>query len=54
MEPRYDIYSSLHEVPYYWALPDPPAGYAAAVRVYNNAVNIVYIHDVYFTVQGIK
>ena len=54
MEPRYDIYISLEEVPRYWAVPNPPTGFLEAQTAYNQLVSIVNLHDIYFTVQGIK
>ena len=54
MEPRYDIYASLEEVPRYWAVPNPPTGFLQAQEAYNSLVEIVNLHDIYFTVQGIK
>ena len=54
MEPRYDIYVSLEEVPRYWAVPNPPSGFLQAQASYNQLVSIVNLRDIYFTVQGIK
>ena len=54
MQPRYDIYSSLTEVPDYWAIPGSSAGFQQATQVYRDVGYIVQLQDVYFTVQGIK
>ena len=54
MEPRYDIYVSLEEVPRYWAVPNPPTGFLQGQVAYNQLLSIVNLHDIYFTVQGIK
>ena len=54
MEPRYNIYYSLGEVPRYWAVPNPPTGSNQVSDLYANILNIVDLHDTYFTVQGIK
>ena len=54
MEQRYDIYHSLLEVPRYWATPDPPVGFHQAEQAYNSIMYLVELHQVFFTVQGIK
>ena len=54
IEPRYDIYFSLEEVPRYWAVPNPPTGFLEVQAAYKQLVSIVNLHDIDFTVQGIK
>ena len=54
IEPRYDIYASLKEVPRYWAVPNPPTGFLQAYGVYQSLNYVITLRKVYFTIQGIK
>ena len=54
MEARYDIHFSLTEVTRYWSFPNPPTGFIDSVGVYKSVENLVSLHDIYFTIQGIK
>ncbi|CAI5517574.1 unnamed protein product, partial [Closterium sp. Naga37s-1] len=54
MQPRYDIYHSLLEMPRYWAVPNPPTGFISATQAFADLRNIINLRGVYFSLQGIN
>ncbi|CAI5462638.1 unnamed protein product [Closterium sp. Yama58-4] len=54
MQPRYDIYYSLLEMPRYWAVPNPPTGFLSATQAFADLRNIINLRAVYFALQGIN
>ncbi|CAI5517575.1 unnamed protein product [Closterium sp. Naga37s-1] len=54
MQPRYNIYYSLFEMPRYWAVPNPPLGFIRATQVFADLRNIINLRAVYFALQGIN
>ncbi|CAI5484991.1 unnamed protein product [Closterium sp. Yama58-4] len=54
MQPRYDIYYTLLEMPRYWAVPNPPTGFISATQAFADLRNIINLRAVYFALQGIK
>ncbi|CAI5459978.1 unnamed protein product [Closterium sp. Yama58-4] len=54
MQPRYDIYYTLLEMPRYWAVPNPPTGFISATQAFAELRNIINLRAVYFSLQGIK
>ncbi|CAI5516018.1 unnamed protein product [Closterium sp. Naga37s-1] len=54
MQPRYDIYYTLLEMPRYWAVPNPPTGFISANQAIADLRNIINLRAIYFALQGIK
>ncbi|CAI5990888.1 unnamed protein product, partial [Closterium sp. NIES-64] len=54
MQPRYDIYYTLLEMPRYWAVPNPPTGFISAAQAFADLRNIINLRAVYFALQGIN
>ncbi|GJP56723.1 hypothetical protein CLOM_g15776 [Closterium sp. NIES-68] len=54
MQPRYDIYYTLLEMPRYWAVPNPPTGFLNASQAFLDLRNIINLRAVYFALQGIN
>ncbi|CAI7854826.1 unnamed protein product [Closterium sp. NIES-54] len=54
MQPRYDIYHSLLEMPRYWAVPNLPTGFISATQALADLRNIINLRSVYFSLQGIN
>ncbi|CAI5956977.1 unnamed protein product [Closterium sp. NIES-64] len=54
MQPRYDIYYTLLEMPRYWAVPNPPTGFIGATQAFAELRNIINLRAVYFALQGIN
>ncbi|CAI7833065.1 unnamed protein product, partial [Closterium sp. NIES-54] len=54
IQARYNIYYTLDEYPRYWALPNPPSGYLAAVSAADKLGNIINTCSVYFALQGMN
>ncbi|CAI5983995.1 unnamed protein product, partial [Closterium sp. NIES-65] len=54
MQPRYDIYYTLLEMPRYWAVPNPPTGFISATQAFADLRNIINLRAVYFALQGIN
>ncbi|CAI5971213.1 unnamed protein product, partial [Closterium sp. NIES-64] len=54
MQPRYNIYYSLLEMPRYWAVPNPPTGFMLAGQAFLDLRYIINLRAVYFALQGIK
>ncbi|CAI5484993.1 unnamed protein product [Closterium sp. Yama58-4] len=54
MQPRYDIYYTLLEMPRYWAVPNPPTGFIKATQAFADLRNIINLRAVYFALQGIN
>ncbi|CAI5468681.1 unnamed protein product [Closterium sp. Yama58-4] len=54
MQPRYDIYYTLLEMPRYWAVPNPPTGFISATQAFAELRNIINLRTVYFALQGIN
>ncbi|GJP79153.1 hypothetical protein CLOP_g9398 [Closterium sp. NIES-67] len=54
MQPRYDIYYTLLEMPRYWAVPNPPTGFLSAAQAFLDLRNIINLRAVYFALQGIN
>ncbi|CAI5506835.1 unnamed protein product, partial [Closterium sp. Naga37s-1] len=54
MQPRYNIYYSLFEMPRYWAVPNPPTGFISATQAFADLHNIINLRAVYFALQGIN
>ncbi|CAI5516021.1 unnamed protein product, partial [Closterium sp. Naga37s-1] len=54
MQPRYNVYYSLFEMPRYWAVPNPPTGFIGATQAFAELRNIINLRAVYFALQGIN
>ncbi|CAI6004772.1 unnamed protein product [Closterium sp. NIES-65] len=54
MQPRYDIYYTLLEMPRYWAVPNPPMGFISATQAFADLRNIINLRGIYFSLQGIN
>ncbi|CAI5467894.1 unnamed protein product, partial [Closterium sp. Yama58-4] len=54
MQARYNIYYTLDEYPRYWALPNPPSGYLAAVAAADKLGSIINTSSAYFALQGMN
>ncbi|CAI5497359.1 unnamed protein product [Closterium sp. Naga37s-1] len=54
MQPRYNIYYSLLEMPRYWAVPNPPTGFMLAAQAFVDLRYIINLRAVYFALQGIN
>ncbi|CAI5506833.1 unnamed protein product, partial [Closterium sp. Naga37s-1] len=54
MQPRYDIYHTLLERPQYWAVPDPPVGFLAAMDRYSSLQALINWRSFYFALQGVN
>ncbi|CAI7792463.1 unnamed protein product [Closterium sp. NIES-53] len=54
MQPHYNIYYSLFEMPRYWAVPNPPTGFISATQAFADLHNIINLRAVYFALQAIK
>ncbi|CAI5983991.1 unnamed protein product [Closterium sp. NIES-65] len=54
MQPRYDIYYTLLEMPRYWAVPNPPTGFISATQAFADLRNIINLRGIYFSLQGIN
>ncbi|CAI5983990.1 unnamed protein product [Closterium sp. NIES-65] len=54
MQPRYDIYYTLLEMPRYWAVPNPPTGFISATQAFAELRNIINLRGIYFALQGIN
>ncbi|CAI7792460.1 unnamed protein product [Closterium sp. NIES-53] len=54
MQPRYDIYYTLLEMPRYWAVPNPPTGFISANQAFADLRNIINLRAIYFALQGIN
>ncbi|CAI5509661.1 unnamed protein product [Closterium sp. Naga37s-1] len=54
MQPRYNIYYSLLEMPRYWAVPNPPRGFLQAGQAFLDLRYIINLRAVYFALQGIN
>ncbi|CAI5512456.1 unnamed protein product [Closterium sp. Naga37s-1] len=54
MQPRYNIYYSLLEMPRYWAVPNPPMGFLLAGQAFLDLRYIINMRAVYFALQGIN
>ncbi|CAI5951939.1 unnamed protein product, partial [Closterium sp. NIES-64] len=54
VDPRYDIYYTLLEMPRYWAVPNPPTGFISATQAFAELRNIINLRGIYFALQGIN
>ncbi|CAI7881097.1 unnamed protein product [Closterium sp. NIES-53] len=54
VQPRYDIYYTLLEMPRYWAVPNPPTGFLTASQAFMDLQSIITLRAVYFALQGIN
>lgn len=48
------MYYSLLEIPDYWALSNPPQGFADASAAIHQLEYCIQLHYIYFSLQGIK
>ncbi|CAI5983999.1 unnamed protein product, partial [Closterium sp. NIES-65] len=54
VQPRYGIYHTLLEMPQYWAVPDPPVGFMAAMDKYSSLQALINWRSFYFALQGVN
>ncbi|CAI5484984.1 unnamed protein product [Closterium sp. Yama58-4] len=54
VQPRYDIYHTLLERPQYWAVPEPPVGFLAAMDRYSSLQALINWRSFYFALQGVN